>query len=357
MEKINSFSLGTSVVALTGAPFWGIISSYLFNTSKNDIILSMLIGFIFSLLLSKLIITLFNRMPNKTIIGKFKTIYGKFSIIINIIYLLISLSIYIFLIYRLTSFLSSQYLINTSKIFMLFIVLITTFYIASKNIETVTRVSIISFYIAIFLYFFDSFSLINKIEMQNFLPLFTANKIDILKSSFAFSIYFALPSFFINGIKKDNISDPERFNKTYHTMYIISFVIIFLATIITLGIYGDKLCGIFDYSLYTVLKRIEILSFIDSIENISIMIWILYVINATSMILYSTINGIKETFNIKNKNVILIFLFILSIVVRQLFFMNNNYIESFNYLTLPLIVNLILLLIIIISVFLSKKKI
>ena len=34
-EKTNSFSLSTLVIALSGAPFWGILTSYMIHISKT----------------------------------------------------------------------------------------------------------------------------------------------------------------------------------------------------------------------------------------------------------------------------------------------------------------------------------
>ena len=50
-EKTNSFSLSTLVIALSGAPFWGILTSYMIHISKTASLISMLIGFVLSLIL------------------------------------------------------------------------------------------------------------------------------------------------------------------------------------------------------------------------------------------------------------------------------------------------------------------
>lgn len=356
MNKINSISLSTLVVALSGAPFWGIISSYLFNYSKNSIFISMIIGFIIGLVIVKIFLLYFNKESNKTIVEKNKNVYGKFSIIVNSLFIILSLSIYLFLTYRLTSFLSSQYLIQTPKIYMYLLILITTFYISSKGIETITRVSTISLFLALIIFSFDFFSLIQYINFDNYLPLINTNTLDIIKSSIIFSIYFSVPCIYITTYKKDIIVDKDKFNKTFYLFFILSFIVVFLAAITTLGIFGSKLTSMFEYPLYSILKRIELFSFIDSVENISIILWLLYIINSSSVILNSTINSIEITYNIKNKKIINIILFIILLIIPKLFLMNNNYVESFKYVIVPLTVCVIILIQIIISLFLSKKK-
>ena len=356
MPKINSFSLCAMVVALSGAPYWGIINAYLFYTSENSVLISMVIGLIISFIATKIFLSIFNKDTNKTIIGKFKIIYGKYSIIVNILYILISFSIYIFLSYRLTAFLSSQYLIETPKIYMHLIVIVTIFYMASKGIEALTRVSVLSLYLSLITFSFIFFSLLKHIEFNNFLPVFLVSGTNILKSSLVFAAYFSIPTFYINSIKKDQIVDKEKFNKTFYVMYFISFIILSISTGITLGVYGIKIANLFDYPLYSVLKKISLFHFIDSIENISMVLWILYVLNASAMVLYSVISAVKETFNINKNRIIIGVLFALAFLIPRILFMKNNFVEQFGYVTYPLSTGLALLLIIFITLVLYKKK-
>ena len=95
--------------------------------------------------------------------------------------------------YRLTSFICSQYLIETAKKLVLLAVLLCTFHIADKGIETTTRVSTLSFYVATFIFLFDIFALFGQIEIDNYLPITNFNVKDIAKASFVFALYFSVP--------------------------------------------------------------------------------------------------------------------------------------------------------------------
>ena len=61
-EKTNSFSLSTLVIALSGAPFWGILTSYMIHISKTASLISMLIGFVLSLILSLIFLKFFGNV-------------------------------------------------------------------------------------------------------------------------------------------------------------------------------------------------------------------------------------------------------------------------------------------------------
>ena len=62
-EKINSFSLSTLIIALSSAPFWGILTSYMIHNSSKASLISMIIGFILSLILSFIFLKFFDSYP------------------------------------------------------------------------------------------------------------------------------------------------------------------------------------------------------------------------------------------------------------------------------------------------------
>ena len=121
---------------------------------------------------------------------------------------------------------------------------------------------------------------------------------------------------------------------------------------------GINIINLFDYPVYSTLKRIKLFSFLDSIENISILSWIFYIINACSMFLLFMFNTIKDTFKLNNKksNIINIILFIISFSIPNFIFLKNNYNESYEYIYLPLIIEFIVLLIVILSLIKNRLK-
>lgn len=357
-EKINSFSLSTLVITLSGAPFWGILTSYLLYNSKEATPISMIIGYFLGLLISKAILTLNDSHTDLISSLKFKKIYGKLSIIINLIVALLSIFLYIFLCYRLSSFLSSQYLTETPEIYFYILILGLTYYIADKGIETLTRVSIISIIVAFSIFLFDYTNLIKDININNFLPFITVSYKNILKSSIIYALFSSIPPMFVMSIKKDDLTDKKNFNKLYYKMYTLSFITLLIAITFTIGVFGINLSSLFDYPLYTVLKKIEIFSFLDSIENISVMLWILYSINASASVLLCIFNNIKEALNIskKKQKYLKISVMIITLIITLIFYNTHNYIESYDYVKYPLYVTLTMLIIILLTIIIDKIK-
>lgn len=356
-EKINSLGLSTLIISLSGSAFWGILTSYMLSKSKNATIISMFIGFLLGLIISKILLTFYNKFPDLSLTNKIKKIYKKLSIIINFIILVIAILMYTFLAYRLSNFLSSQYLIETPSIYFYIMILFLTTYTANKGIETVTRVSLITFYTSLIMFILDFINLIQYIDINNFLPLITVDYKDILISGIIYALFSTIPLFFITTCKKDLLIDKNNFNKYYFIFYTISFLLVFGAIFVTLGIFGSNLVNMFDYPLYTVLKKIQIFSFIDSIENITASLWIFFTITSCSILNLAIFNNIKETFNLSNKNIIYkIIPTIIILIIPKFIFTNNSYTETFSYIKIPIILTITLLIIITISTIILKFK-
>lgn len=347
-DKINSLALCSVVFPLGCSTFYGIFSSYILDTAKTDTFIAMIIGYIISLIICIVIIKMFSKRTNETLPEKVKFTFGKASVIFNLIILACAMLLYIFITYRLTSFLSSQYLVRTDKTYIYLLVIFITYNTASKGVETTTRVTTICIYICMIIYIFVFSGLFHEINFENYLPIFTADKTSILKPAILFSLYFTAPIFFINIVKKDDIVDKNKFNKYFFFMHLFTFLITFFAILLTLGVYGVNLSNIFDYPIYTVLNKIQISTFIDSVENVLIMFWLLCGINGASVTLLFIFNSIKDIFNFSKKtNTILNFVSILILfLIPTIFYKNNNYLESFDYISFPSVVAIVLISII-----------
>ena len=350
-EKINSIGLFTMINSLTSASLYGIFSSYLISKSGNDSFISIIIGFIISIIISKVLLSFFYKYPSLSFSEKIKKINCKSHYLLIIIILISVIFEYILFTYRLTSFLSTQYLIETPKYLISILVIFITFYISSKDLETIIRVSTITFFISMFIFLFDFITLFNQIKIDNLLPLFNTSYKNIFISSITFAIYFSIPLTNLYALKYNQIEDKNIFKKYYYFGITLSFIIALISTISVIGISGVEINKLFDYPIYTVLKRIKLFSFLDSLENISIMLWLLFIINTSSMSLLFITNTFKNTFK-TNKKITKIFSIIVitvSFIIENFIFSNNNYNESYKYIWIPFITLLVILLIIIIS--------
>ena len=347
-EKISSFTLSTVILSLSAMSFFGIFSSYIINKTMNASIISTIIGFILSLLISHIILKFININSNLTFTQNVNKLFPKLGKIINTLTIISSLSAYILITYRLSTFLSNNYLINTPKYLISLLTLILTFYISIKGTNALIRISYITFFITIINFLFDAINLIPQINIDNYIPLIDTNIKQILTSSIIFALYFSIPIIYINVVPLNICQNKNDFKKNYYIMITLSFIIIITSIITCIGVSSSKLLGLFDYPIYSSLKKIKLFNTIDSLENISISSWFLFIINTSSLMLIHIFSSIKETFNkdsIIIKAMIILITFIISYIIN-----NSNYNETYNYIYIPLIPCIFTLFILIISI-------
>ena len=346
-EKINSFSFSTIILSLASASFYGIISSYIIYKTKESSLISIIIGFIISLFIIKIILSFFKNNESLNYTNKIKKTFPKLHFIFNSLSILVSIFSYILLTYRLTTFLSSNYLTSTSKWLISLLIIFLTYYMSSKGFNTIIRLSLITFYITIINFLFDLFNLINQISIDNLLPVISVSYKQIIISSIVFALYFSLPVILINTVSYNTIIDKEKLSKYSYLMLSLSFIIIFLSAFITIGVNGSTISGLFDYPVYSTLKRIKLFNKIDSLENISISSWFLFIINSCNVMLYHSFSSIKDTFNINN-NIYKYICLLLAFIVPNFIFQKNNYNETYSFIFIPIITSSIPFLIMII---------
>ncbi|MBQ6285137.1 MAG: GerAB/ArcD/ProY family transporter [Bacilli bacterium] len=357
-EKINSFILSTILISLCCSTFYGIFSSYIINSSKNSSLISITIGYILSLFVAKLFLSFYKKKEELSITEKIKYLFPKTSTIINIILILCSVFGYVLISYRLTTFLSNQYLVSTPKYIISIIIISLTCYTASKGFNTVIRVSYITFFISIIIFFFDFISLVSYIDLENYLPLINVSYKDIITSSIIFMFYFSSPIIYLNIIPYNKIINKDSFNKFYYIMITTSFIIIFISTFTCIGVNGIRVTELFDYPIYSTLKRIRLFSALDSLENISISAWFLFIINTANMMLTYIFSAVKETFNNKN-TIINLIIIVTSFVIPNFIFANNNFNESYDYIYIPIIfagINISIILLYLVKYKFFQKK-
>lgn len=358
-EQINSFSITSLLLALSGSTYWGISSSYIIFKANTSVVISLILGFLLSLLYCYILLKFFSTLPEESFANKLKKLYGKFSIPLNILLIITTFLLSSTLNYRLAKFLSSQYLIDTPPIYLNTFIIFLITYIATKKTETLTRVSVMSFYICLIVFVLDTLALLPEISLIRLLPILTVPEGNILLSAFIFSVFFSLPCFYINIVNKNKIVNKEKFNKSFMKVYFISFLIHFIIMFSTIGILGIDLMNLLSYPLYSVLKRINVSSFIISIENVGIILWFLYVIVGTSAMFLFIINQIKDTFKIKKEktlNIILYIIGLIAIIFPNIIFNKSLINTSFKMVIMPTICYLFSIIICLISLITYKIK-
>lgn len=344
-EKINSNALSSLVPSLVKAAFFGYGISAIFISSKTSSLLSLIIGFIISLIYIFIFLKVYSYKEELTMLEKIDYLFPKvisipltFIILITIFFL--SLLIY----YLINYFVVSHYLTETPFWLIGIILISSVFYLSTKNYEVLTRVSSILTIVSIVMILVNIFGLLPYSKVNNILPLYNFNNSKIIKSSLIFFSLFSSPLFLITFINKKQIIDSDKVNKKIIIHVILSFIVTFIIFYMILSTLGINLIEIFSYPEYIALKKIN-LNFAKSIENICFLVWSIFAyILCTTGVMYLR-DSIKDTFKLKSDNINMIipfFICLFIILIPELLFKDNHILTGYIYGVAPVILGSIL---------------
>ena len=293
------------------------------NITLNDSIISYIIGLIISIFLIKVFISLFNRLPSLNIFEKVTYLFGKFSVVIKAI-LIISVSVFSsYLIYISSLFVRSSLLIDVDILPISILLFTAAIYLGSKGITSITRTSIISFFIFVIFEVITILFVIPNINSLKILPLFATSTSKIFISSIIYSVMSFAPIFLLLVIPKSMIKNPST--KSIKIFSLISNIYLVFNIILVLSVIDVHLAKIIDYPELSAISKISVLGFFDRMEDVLSFKFLLDVFITLALCSYYIKCGIKNTNKHQKYNI-----YIISLTYLIILFI-SNYIE-FNYI-------------------------
>ena len=355
-KKINSLQAVTFIIIPIISTFIGIGIDNIVEKSGVDSYMSPVIAFLLGIPLFLLILYIYNYNKDKTIGEKIIELYGKIlGNIINIILILVFFTLGSIIIYSLCNFITSQFLSETPILIVAGLFVAISIYLVSKGIETISRVGLILSFLCILLFIIGASFLVPEVNLDNLKPVLVHGIGKPFNSAIGIVSVNILPTMILLIIPKNNIVNQKQYNKYAIVTYIISLVITFTFIFMTLSSLGIYLTSSYQYPEYIVLKKINILNFINRIENLISIQWVYGIFIYLTYIIYYIKTSIKKDFKNNISTYIIGILLLLSIFI----FKNNTIYNSFCYHYLRYVTLTILPIIIITSIliFIKKRKI
>lgn len=244
MKKINKFNVLQYMLSF--GLFMGAGLSNILNLAKEEVwicgIVGTVIGYIILLIFSKL---------NES---SFKIT----SLIANITLLFFGL-------YSTTKLISSIYLSNTPIYFIMIPNILLVLYTVKKGLNSFLRASFVLFIFFMILMIFSAGMLAPSVDLDFFKPVLINGAGKIILGSISFAVTSVFPILLMPDFKMQFSSK----------CYLLSSVNLLIVIVCTFGNLGPEMSELYRYPEYIVLKRISALNFIDNVENILFMIWII----------------------------------------------------------------------------------
>lgn len=356
MKKNSYLEIASLVIIQTVTTFFGISVSILKEDAGvnawSAAIISYIIGFI------PLLMTIYisNYKQELSLNKKINSLFGnKLGLLINLLFSLLLISLGITLLYNINNFILSQFLYRTPFLISCTLFITLIIYCANKGINVISKVAMLLLTINILLYTINILALVQHIKIENFLPLLRENTQNIIPASLKISSINYLPLLTILTIPKQKTTRPKKYTKTLIISYIIGAIISFGLVITTFGVLGIDLVNAFEYSEYIVLRKIKLLGFLERIENIISLQWIIGSFVYLTIIIY-TISKSIPTKSIKSHKIINIITGIILVILTTLIFKDNTIFDNYVKNIFPYIISItILIYILIISKILFQK--
>lgn len=262
------------------ALFMGIGLSNILQKTKESSIFVIILGTLFGCIL----LTLINKFNYRNVKG-----IRKWCMFI-IIFLLLIIGLE-----ELINLISSIYLIDTNKFFIALPLLLVLLYLNTKDISVNYKISSILVIVCNSIYFVAVLGLIPEVKALNFLPLFNVPFTKTLLVSVEFAMYSITPCILFGGLK----NDIQNLNKKMIKEYIGSNLVLTSIFLLTQGVLGINLVNLFKYPEYVILKKINLLDFINNVENILSFCWLFMIFMFLSICSKQLYDISSETFNKK----------------------------------------------------------
>ena len=355
INKINKSEMGALTFFLVRAFYIGITLNNLIKISKQDSYISMIIAFLIGFIPFILIYYIFNYEPNLSLLQKNLKLFGNIlGTIINIILIWFTFFITLIIFSNLVTFIFSQYLNKTPTLIISIVFIFAIVYVLIHDIKTICRTAMILFFFTTFLFLLSLIGLSTQISIDNFKPFLESSYISLFKGSYSFITYNILPLYLLLIIPKNDI-DNKHFFKHITLGYIFASISLFFVLLTTIGIFGIKLCQLYEYPEFQVLKYVSLIGISARIDGILIIQWIFDFLIFIIIGMYFILETTKTMFKV-NKHIYSILLAIILVLLNE-YITNNMLLNNLSITLFPHIIFIFissLLLIMFITIKLKK---
>lgn len=267
-DNVSSFGYATFFSTITKGFFLGIGTYMMFEISKVDTYISVIIGALTSIITIAILYFIKRHSESKDIIDLNKSLFGNvIGTILNIILCIALLVLIILILQNITQFVKILYMPDTQINYIRILFLIPIAYAANKSIGIIGRISQIVFFVNFVMLFISLIGLIPKINMDNLLPVLKDGVNPTLRSGFIYFILYSFPLLLLTIIPNYKIRSSKHSKLKVVIIFLYVTFVMFTRIIMSILVLGQEVIDVYRFPEYMVLKMSTLFEIIERMED------------------------------------------------------------------------------------------
>lgn len=358
--SLSNISFSFILIAILHSSLLGILLPFMLHEAKTSVFMSLVYSFFIGLIVLFIYFKIFEFEPDKNIFEKMEVVFPKWlAKTLQFIFALVVFLIALVTFFRLTTFISSQFLVNTPNVIIAGILIIPIMYSLMYDFDVMARMATVCVFIGTLMVISNCFFLIGNMDFDNLKPILNNDFVHMARSSISFSLVYLIPIFSTLAIPKNNIIDNSKTKKYIFVSYVISFLAVCFIIFAILSVLGIHVSTLYTYPSYMTLKVLNVLNFIKNVEHLNAIIWLLYMTFSTGFYLLVVKLLFHQTFslNVKKINILSLCFILAPFIVTAIFALPyENYMNKYSAIYVLLGVESIILVISILVILIGKVK-
>lgn len=271
---------------------------YIFEKAHQDAWVSIIIAYLFMILVTMVMFVILSRYENTDIFGIQVHVFGKwFGKLLGLVYLLLFTGELLSLLLSYNEVIQIFIYPTMPSFVMPTILLILMVYGVLGGIRVV--IGIVFLFVIMSPWFFPLlYDPITRMESAHFLPMFEASIVDLLKGAQTTSYsFFGLEILFIIYPFIDNKEKAKR--PTYIGLTTSAFIVL-LTTVISIGYYSPNDFDLLDWPVLSLFKSVAF-SFMERFDYFIIAEWMMVVIPTAVLLMWAIVHGTERIFQVQQK--------------------------------------------------------
>ena len=266
--------------------------------ANQDIWLSELLFFPLQLLLALPIYLLWKRFPNQTIIEYSQTVAGKAGKLVGFLFIAYILQSTAITLAQFGLFFTSTIMPETPILFFYVTLVLICAYATQKGLEVICRLS--EFFAPIVLIAITTVSifLVKDMDLKELTPVLEKGLLPVLQGG----LIYTARTVEVLGLAMllPYINDRQKVKRVFIISFTLITLLFLIITLPILTVFGLEERKALNFPFFSLIRLINIADFLERVESIHMMIWVLGIFVKLSFLYYLSVLGLSQLLNLRD---------------------------------------------------------